>query len=558
MRLVAYLLERSRGVVVLSVLAGVVGGLSGVALIALIHEGLGSERPGREVAWAFAGLCLLAATTRVVAQAAMIRLGQGTITELALRLCRQVLALPLERFEEVDSSGLLAVLTEDIVIVANGLVGFPLVCINLPIMVVCLAYIGWLSPLVLACSVVFAALAISAFLALSSRGLRLLRRARSGQDVLVGHFRALIDGFRELKQHRARREALVAGALEPAADAVRDRTTAGLTFYAAAEGWGQLAYFGFLGFTLFLLPVLKPFDRQTLAGVALVVLYIMAPLDVLLTWLPALGRARASMQKIQALLPSLEARGEAEGPASARGLGGCHDALRLEGVVYEYRHEPDGHGFTLGPIDLALRPSELVFLVGGNGSGKTTLVKLLSGLYRPTEGSIRLDGRTITPELAEDYRQLFSVVFADGYLFKDLLGIDPRGLDGRARDLLARLELSEIVRVEAASFSSTELSHGQRRRLALLTACLEDRPICIFDEWAANQDPHFRRVFYHDLLPELRAAGKTLLVISHDEEYFDVADRVLRVRDGLVVEEARIMTGNGRALDEAPDGNALS
>jgi putative ATP-binding cassette transporter len=148
-----------------------------------------------------------------VAQASMIRLGHGAVTRLVLLLCRKILALPLAQFEQSDPAGLLAVLTQDVAIVAGALVGIPLVCINLPILVACLAYAGWLSPSILACGAGFAALAIAAYFALAARGVHQLRAARAGQDVLVGQFRALIDGFRELKQHGKRREAFLTQAL---------------------------------------------------------------------------------------------------------------------------------------------------------------------------------------------------------------------------------------------------------------------------------------------------------------------------------------------------------
>jgi putative ATP-binding cassette transporter len=159
-------------------------------------------------------------------------------------------------------------------------------------------------------------------------------------------------------------------------------------------------------------------------------------------------------------------------------------------------------------------------------------VKLITGLYAPDAGMVRLDGRPVGPEQQDEYRQLFSVVFADGHLFQALLGLESHDLDARAQRGLARVELDGLVRVEDGAFSTTELSQGQRKRLALLTACLEDRPILVLDEWASHQDPRFKRVFYLELLPELKARGKTLVVISHDEDFFHVADRIVRLDAG--------------------------
>lgn len=548
MKLLVFLLRSSRRVVVLSVVASVASGVGGVVLIAIVHGELSREAPSASrVAGAFFGLCGLIAAARIVAQAAMARLGQGAVADLCTLIARKVLGLPLARFEAIDTSGLMAVLTEDIAIVANALAGIPQVCINGPLIAICLAYAGWLSPTILLCGLAFATLAIAAYLAMVSPAMRAMRAARAGQDALVDRIRTLIDGFRELKQHRGRSEAFLARGLAPAAEAVRDRSVRGQTLFALAEGWSQAAFFVFLGFLLFVLPSFRTFDRATLAGATLVVLYINAPLDVILTWLPTLGRARASMQRIEALIPALDAAEPPE-PTTSMILGPrpfLREGIVLDGVAHAYHDKGDRHGFALGPVNLTLRPGEVVILAGGNGSGKTTLVKVLAGLYAPRRGSIRVDGREIGDAERTAYRQLFSVVFADGHLFRDLLGLERPGLEDDARAGLDRLGLAGRVGLDGIAYTTTDLSQGQRRRLAMLNARLEGRPVLVFDEWAANQDPHFKRAFYREILPELRDAGKALLVISHDEEYYDVADRVVRLRDGRVVDEAAWAAGGG-------------
>ena len=168
------------------------------------------------------------------------------------------------------------------------------------------------------------------------------------------------------------------------------------------------------------------------------------------------------------------------------------------------------------------------------GSGKTTLALLLLGLYAPESGTIRLDGVPIDEINRENYRQLFAAVFSDYHLFDSLFGLNRTGLDAQAREYLDRLQLHGKVQVRDGEFSTQSLSQGQRKRLALLTAYLEDRPFYVFDEWAADQDPVFRRVFYEELLPDLKARGKTALVITHDDQYFSIADRCLRMDVGKI------------------------
>jgi putative ATP-binding cassette transporter len=260
---------------------------------------------------------------------------------------------------------------------------------------------------------------------------------------------------------------------------------------------------------------------------------MLVPLGDIITLFPSLARANIAMDKIDSLqlsLPSLI--NEDDSPSSA--IGATFDRLELAGISHSYHRESENKNFTLGPIDLKFRAGELVFLVGGNGSGKTTLAKLICGLYTPESGEIRFNNQPVTDKNRDAYRQLFSVVFSDFHLFENLLGLAEQELDVRAEDYIKQLQLHHKVQVKDGALSTIELSQGQRKRLALLTAFLEDRPFYIFDEWAADQDPFFRDVFYLQLLPELKAKGKTVLVISHDDRYYSLGDRIIKLDYGKI------------------------
>jgi putative ATP-binding cassette transporter len=208
-------------------------------------------------------------------------------------------------------------------------------------------------------------------------------------------------------------------------------------------------------------------------------------------------------------------------------------------VLHSYHREQEDSHFVLGPVNLVFTPGELVFLVGGNGSGKSTLAKIIAGLYLPEGGEIKLDGNLITDTNRDDFRQIFSAVFADFYLFENLLGLNRSDLDTRASEYLKLLHLHHKVKIKNGTLSTTAVSSGQRKRLALLTAYLEDRPFYLFDEWASDQDPYFKEIFYTQLLPELKARGKCVLVISHDDKYFDIADRIIKLDYGKIASDTR-------------------
>lgn len=196
----------------------------------------------------------------------------------------------------------------------------------------------------------------------------------------------------------------------------------------------------------------------------------------------------------------------------------------------------NGHGFSLGPVDLVFEPGQITFIVGGNGSGKSTLAKLITGLYVPRTGFLEFNGEQINHENIEWYRQNSSAIFTDFHLFEDYLGFDRPGIDDEVRHYLEELQIAHKVTVKDGRLSTIDLSQGQRKRLALLTALLEDRPIYLFDEWAADQEPKFRDVFYREILAKLKERGKTVIVITHDDRYFDLADQLVKLDFGRVVE----------------------
>jgi len=224
------------------------------------------------------------------------------------------------------------------------------------------------------------------------------------------------------------------------------------------------------------------------------------------------------------------------------------DIVDMRGITFTYAAATgDGtkttqeteHDFTLGPVDFRLAPGELVFVVGGNGSGKSTFVKVLTGLYTPRSGTIRIGDVVVTDATREWYREHFSVVFADCFVFDKLLGLSAPDVVATAQRYLELLQIDHKVNVRGtdrgSEFSTIDLSTGQRKRLALVTAYLEDRPFYVFDEWAADQDPEYKRIFYAKLLPELRNRGKAVVVITHDDRYFHLGDRVIKLEDGKVV-----------------------
>lgn len=297
-----------------------------------------------------------------------------------------------------------------------------------------------------------------------------------------------------------------------------------------------MLFFIVTGLLLFLLPRLAQVTAAEMVSYTLVLLFLRTPLQSIMGSLPQIVRANVVLAKIQRLGLSLEGLGSEEKEPQRVAAEPDWSSLKLRGVRFTYQGEQVDESFTLGPLDFTLKPGELLFLLGGNGSGKTTLAKLLLGLYVPEEGEILLDEQPVTDANRESYRSLFAAVHAEFYLFRNLLGLAHPELDDKAREYIRLLHLERKVSVEQGRLSTLDLSRGQRKRLALLTAYLEDRPIYLFDEWAADQDPVFKAFFYERLLPDLKARGKTVIAITHDERYFGVADRIVKLEQGRFVD----------------------
>ena len=539
MKLLIVLLRKSRRTAVLSILTGCLCGAGTAGLVALINAILGSATPmDPAFIWAFAALLALVFSLTIWSQVLLAKLAQAAIFDLRMHLSRQILLTPLRHLEALGPHRLLAILTDDILDVSNAYLSLPTFCIQGAALLIGLVYLGLLSWTLLLAGAIVLAVGALTYLGLTRHALHALRLAREKEDALFSHFRALTDGTKELKLHRQRRAAFLDDVLQSTAQASREYTVEGMKGFAIARGWGNSLFFVLIGLLLFALPVVQPVSNSALRGAAMIVLYMISPLSVILNILPMFGRATVALQKIETLRSSLDSETTENNPAGETPLASDWKALDLKGITHSYHQEQTDSNFVLGPIDWSFCPGELVFLVGGNGSGKTTLAKLLVGLYTPETGSICLDGQAITASTREAYRQLFTGVFSDFYLFEQLLGLVNPELDAQARAYLMQLHLEQKVQVTDGRLSTTALSQGQRKRLALLTAYLENRSFYVFDEWAADQDPLFKDLFYTQLLPELKQRGKAVLVITHDDKYFHLADRILKLDYGKVDEFA--------------------
>jgi len=535
MNLIAFVLRTCRGPMIVMASIALVSGACNAGLIAAVNKALHQADPSaRMLVLAFVALGLGRLVTSLVSQMMSARFSQKAVAGMRRNLVRSILGAPLRQLEEIGSARLIVALTDDIYNVTQALLGVPLTAVNLALLLGGAAYLGWLSWELLLGLIVFAAAGSIGYSLLSKGAYRSLNRAREEEDRLFGHFRALTEGVKELKLHRNRRSVFLARDIDSATAGFERHNIAAENRFILAQHWSHLLFFALIGIMLFSIPALSGISDVARTGYVITALYLMGPLAGVLSSFALFGRANIALRKVEELGARLqESKPDASlAPATTRQR--QFESLELLEVTHTYRHEKSDDHFMLGPINLTFEPGELVFIVGGNGSGKSTLAKIVTGLYVPESGEVRLNGEPVTDANRDEYRQSFSTVFSDFFVFETLLGLEHPQLDSRAREYLTTLNLDQKVRVCDGAFSTTALSQGQRKRLALLTAYLEDRPIYLFDEWASDQDPQFKEFFYTRLLPDLRSNNKAVVVITHDDKYFHLADRVIKLDCGQV------------------------
>lgn len=377
---------------------------------------------------------------------------------------------------------------------------------------------------------------------------RLAQSLAARQEMLAGHEAGLFecvsdlfDGFKEQRLSSARSRALNKTFTGLSSNTVVARSDVHLHSWQQFV-FGETVFNLALGAVVFVVPVYVPSISAELVKISAAVLFLMAPLSGIMQALAVMRGSESAAGRMLLLERELSTVAEPASEAEAAPVAADFAEIRLDGVVFSYPGPVDDHPFAIGPLDLTIRRGEVIFVTGGNGSGKSTFIKLLTGLYHPGKGRLTCDGEEITPSRLAGYRALMAPVFSDFYLFRQLYGVeqvDQLTVD----DLLCRMEMERVSGFEGQQFTRTDLSTGQRKRLALIGALLENKPILILDEWAADQDAHFRFKFYRELLPELKQRGLTIIAVTHDDHYFDAADRRLHIEEGRLTEYPLVAGG---------------
>ncbi len=475
------------------------------------------------------------------------RMEQG----LRLRTCARLMRTQLRFVEEQTRGEIFARLSVDIHMVA----GFATISMRAVehglLLLVCLAYMGYLSLQGLGAALIAIVAGVGVYLAQEREGSANMRIARRKQAEFFEEMNGLLHAFKQLKINQAKKTDALRD-LDVVSRAHRDAELRSDDLFLKSELTARAFTLVLIAVIIFVLPWLTPADNIVVFQFVAAILFMLGPFEMLIGSIPSMLKARVCYQNLMRLDEGIEAYSSlAEStPQSAAPL--TFERISLRGVCFQYRMPPAGESFGIGPVDLDINRGEVLFIVGGNGSGKTTLLKVLTHLYKPSAGETLVDGRALDQSTEQPYREMFTTIFGEFHLYRKLHGIrdpDPQ----RIETLLGELALSGRIRFTDGRFSSTELSTGQRKRLAYLVSELEDRQIYVFDEFSAEQDPEFRRYVYRALIPALRERGKTVIAVTHDDRYFDACDRLVKMDFGRLVEQP---VPGGMPAHRLPDDDA--
>ncbi|SHO54455.1 cyclic peptide export ABC transporter [Vibrio quintilis] len=460
---------------------------------------------------------------------------EKSINSLRIKLVKDILHSELSTIETIGKEKIYTIVSKELQTMSQASALF-VICGQAAILLFfTILYVAWLSPVAFFLTFIFLAIGSGWHILRSKEVKEKLKQAFDIENVLVTRLSDLLGGFKEVKLNSDRSSELEKRILD-LSDDVTETKISTQKIYAVDFVISQLTFFILTGAMVFLVPILSSVYPDVVMKVTTASLFLIGPISNIVGGVPIFSNANAAIQNVLELEQMLQDGKSAfipENPTDNFADG--FNKIEMTGLYFSHSNGDDEKPFTVGPVNLVINRGETIFITGGNGSGKTTFMRLMTTLYQASGGMIKVDGRIIDKNNCMAYRNLFSSVFADFHLFQEIYGISEED-EAVYSEWLEYIGMSHKVKIRDKQFSTIKLSTGQRKRLALMVSALENRPICIFDEWAADQDPTFREKFYSEILPRLKANHQTVIAVTHDDMYFDRADRQLKMVDGQIIE----------------------
>jgi cyclic peptide transporter len=508
-------------------LMSILAGLSNVAVITMVTSSLQSDIELKYLVFYYALIIVVYILGRRFVQVSLVKFTKGLIYDLQLKLIYKIFSTSYQKYEKIDRGRVYTALNDDVNTIGVASSTIVLLVTSVITTLGAFFYLGSIAIwgalitifLIVSLTVVYSMVSNSTYV--------YFEKARDERNVFMKLINGMIDGFKELSLHR-NKKLEYKDDISASANNYREKSSKAEIRFVNAFLVGESLLVVLLGLVAFGLPELFPsISFYTTMSFVVVLLYLIGPINDILNAVPSIMNLKISWSRIQGFISEIPGNVDLKNQEVKALETVTH--FNVDNVSFTYGDKEDTKSFNIGPINLDIASGEILFIIGGNGSGKTTLAKLLTGLYEPNNGEVKINGKAIENAQLSEY---FSTVFSPSYLFEKLYNIDVENKEEEINKYLKLLHLNEKVEITENKYSTIELSAGQKKRLALLQCYMEDSPIYLFDEWAADQDPGYRNFFYRTLLPEMKKAGKIVIAITHDDHYFDVADKVIKMNQG--------------------------
>ncbi|EPY07496.1 cyclic peptide transporter [Paenibacillus alvei TS-15] len=512
----------------------IVSGFGGSLIIVILNQAIAS----RNIVWSLYFLLAIfisvygGRTVRIK----LIELMNRMVYEKRTSLIGSILKAPFYKMEKMDKGNIRACLNNDTEMISQFATEVVSIITNSITLLGCFLYLGALNFYALLFTVSVILVAATLYFITSRSAGAFWMKNRDIQNQFYKYIDDLINGFKELSLRSSKRNDFKKDIFQSCRDFYETRVRGEYKFINVSM-FGDLLFVVVVGTIVFLFPLLfSDIMTDHLVTYVFTFLYMSGQVTALLGSIPRLTMIKISWERLNNTLKEIEQIEYTEDveDTDCEKLNDMENEfiqLEFKDVSFQY-DKGDKQSFTVGPFNYVFQSGEIVFITGGNGSGKSTLANLITGLYIPDKGEITLNGSRIKNH---DLSEKFTTVFSDFYLFDKLYGIRHTDKNEEIQKYLKLLRMENKLSMEEGNFSTLMLSTGQKKRLALLISYLEDAPIFLFDEWAADQDPEFRKFFYDQLLPDLKKRGKCIIAITHDDAYFHVADKRIKLELGCIV-----------------------
>lgn len=540
MKFINTLLSKSKKAFVFMFILGIFNSILNAGLLIFINNTI-MKQPipfFPEYDWAlFIGIILASLVCSRFFQTFMIKLTNNLLFEFEISILKKLRIASYQDFEEIGNEKIYAAIN-DTKVLGNVPEVFMNAFNSFIIILCCFGYLFYISAIG-AILVIAAMTVLVVFYLIRNNAIEKdLNERRDLQNTYYRYLADLLHGFKELKMGITRSNNIFEKFLVQNRLKGKNIGIDTSIKYMDNELTGYYSWYIILGIVMFVLPVYFNINAEKTTAFLVTILYLIGPVAILITLIPTYSMVKISAQRLSLIEQMLDPIQDKIVPSKLNNLGSFEE-IKFENVTYFYNNEEKDQKFYLQPLNLIIKRGEVIFITGGNGSGKSTFGNILTGLYKPYEGQVYFNDQKIDSGQLMYYSDKISAVFTTNYIFSENYdGFELKEENGTLKEHIDMMKMQEVLHLnEERNVFDKNLSKGQQKRLALIYALLEDKDIIVLDEWAAEQDPGFRKYFYGEILPKLKEQGKTIIAITHDDEYFDRATRIIKFNFGKIVSD---------------------